>query len=348
MKKNIIHHNGNNALITQDNQTSCPITQSPDTQSDATNSELKGNHTSSLNTLNSKLTTPSSDIPSDATNSELKGNHTSSLNTLNSKLTTPSSDTQSDATNSELKGNHTSSLNTLNSKLNTHTSKLKIPRWSEEDRPREKLERLGAQALSSAELLAILIGSGSVGESAVELMKRVMADCNNNLNTLGKKTVRELTAYHGMGPAKAITILAACELGKRRQLEKAEEREDLGSATAIYNHLHPLMQDLDVEEAWVLLMNRSFKLIKRLRLSHGGLSETAVDVRLIIKEALLCNATVIALCHNHPSNNARPSTEDDRLTQRLKAACDTMRIYLADHVIITDGRYYSYNEEGRL
>ncbi len=294
MKKNIIHHNGDNALVSQDNQTSYPITQSSDIQTDATNSELKGNHTSAIITHNS----------------ELKSNHTSAII--------------------------------------THHSSLKIPRWSEEDRPREKLERLGAQALSSAELLAILIGSGSVGESAVELMKRVLADCNNNLNTLGKKTVRELTAYHGMGPAKAITILAACELGKRRQLEKAEEREDLGSATAIYNHLHPLMQDLDVEEAWVLMMNRSFKLIKRLRLSHGGLSETAVDIRLIIKEALLCNATVIALCHNHPSNNARPSTEDDRLTQRLKAACDTMRIYLADHVIITDGRYYSYNEEGRL
>ena len=301
MKKNIMHHNGDNTLVPQDNQTSCSITKSSDIQHDATNSELKGNHTSAIITHHSELTTH---------NSELKSNHTSAII--------------------------------------THNSSLKIPRWSEEDRPREKLERLGAQALSSAELLAILIGSGSVGESAVELMKRVLADCNNNLNTLGKKTVRELTAYHGMGPAKAITILAACELGKRRQLEKAEEREDLGSATAIYNHLHPLMQDLDVEEAWVLLMNRSFKLIKRLRLSHGGLSETAVDIRLIIKEALLCNATVIALCHNHPSNNARPSTEDDRLTQRLKAACDTMRIYLADHVIITDGRYYSYNEEGRL
>lgn len=179
-------------------------------------------------------------------------------------------------------------------------------------------------------------------------MKRVLGDCNNNLNTLGKRSIHELTAYNGMGPAKAITILAACELGKRRQLEKAEEREDLGSATAIYNHMHPIMQDLDVEEAWVLLMNRNFKLIKRLRISHGGLSETAVDVRIIIKEALLNNATIIALCHNHPSNNPRPSTDDDRLTQKLKAAADIMRIHMADHVIITDGRYYSYREEGRM
>lgn len=239
------------------------------------------------------------------------------------------------------KSNHTSSLITLH-------SSLKISAWAEEDRPREKLERLGSQALSNAELLAILIGSGSPRESAVDLMKRVLGDCNNNLNTLGKRSIHELTAYNGMGPAKAITILAACELGKRRQLEKAEEREDLGSATAIYNHMHPIMQDLDVEEAWVLLMNRNFKLIKRLRISHGGLSETAVDVRIIIKEALLNNATIIALCHNHPSNNPRPSTDDDRLTQKLKAAADIMRIHMADHVIITDGRYYSYREEGRM
>lgn len=224
---------------------------------------------------------------------------------------------------------------------------LRISNWAEEDRPRES-SSLGAQALSNAELLAILIGSGSPRESAVDLMKRVLGDCNNNLNTLGKRSIHELTAYNGMGPAKAITILAACELGKRRQLEKAEEREDLGSATAIYNHMHPIMQDLDVEEAWVLLMNRNFKLIKRLRISHGGLSETAVDVRIIIKEALLNNATIIALCHNHPSNNPRPSTDDDRLTQKLKAAADIMRIHMADHVIITDGRYYSYREEGRM
>ena len=189
-------------------------------------------------------------------------------------------------------------------------SKLSIANWAEEDRPREKLARLGAQALSNAELLAILIGSGSAKESAVELMKRVLADCNNNLNTLGKRTIHELTQYNGMGPAKAITILAACELGKRRQLEKAEERPDLGSATAIYNHLHPLMQDLDTEEAWILLMNQNFRLIKRERISHGGISETAVDVRVIMREALLNNATVLALAHNHPSQNTRPSKDD--------------------------------------
>jgi len=226
--------------------------------------------------------------------------------------------------------------------------KLSINMWAEEDRPREKLERLGAEALSNAELLAILIGSGSTKESAVELMKRVLNDCNNNLNTLGKRTIRELTEYNGIGSAKAISILAACELGKRRQLEKAEERQDLGSATAIYNHMHPLMQDLDTEEAWILLMNQNFRLIKKERISHGGISETAVDVRIIMREALLNNATILALCHNHPSNNTRPSSEDDKLTERVKKACCIMRIHFADHLIVTDGAYYSYREDGRL
>ena len=228
------------------------------------------------------------------------------------------------------------------------TDKLTIKQWDEADMPREKMERLGTEALSNAELLAILIGSGSHEESAVDLMKRVMNDCGNNLNTLGKKSIAELCEYEGIGPAKAITILAACELGKRRQLEKAEERLDLGSAVAIYEHMHPLMQDLDVEEAWVLLMNRNFKLIKKVRISHGGISETAVDVRVIMKHAIMNNATVIALCHNHPSNNPRPSGDDDRLTKRMKEACQLMRIFFLDHLIITDGRYYSYHEEGKI
>ena len=226
--------------------------------------------------------------------------------------------------------------------------KLTISQWAEEDRPREKLERLGPEALSNAELLAILIGSGSTQESAVDLMKRVLADYHNNLNTLGKVTIHDLCRYNGIGEAKAITILAACELGKRRQREKAEERPDLSSATAIYEYMHTHMQDLDVEEAWVLLMNQNFKLIRAERISHGGISETAVDVRVIMREAVLNNATILALCHNHPSNNLRPSAEDDRLTQRVKQACTLMRIHFLDHVIITDGAYYSYHEQGRL
>lgn len=229
--------------------------------------------------------------------------------------------------------------------------KLSINQWAEEDRPREKLMRLGAAALSNAELLAILIGSGSQDESAVDLTKRVLADCGNNLNTLGKMTIEQLTGgrYKGLGPAKAVAIIAACELGKRRQAEKAEERKQLNSALAIYEYMHPRMQDLSEEEAWVLLMNQNFKLIKSVQLSHGGITETAVErERVIMKHALLCNATVVALCHNHPSNNASPSGDDDRLTQRVKKACELMRLHFLDHLIITDGQYYSYSEEGRL
>ncbi len=227
-------------------------------------------------------------------------------------------------------------------------NKLNINEWAEEDRPREKLERLGAETLSNAELLAILIGSGSPQETAVELMKRVMNDCNNNLNTLGKKTIAELTVYNGVGPAKAITILAACELGKRRQREQAEERATLSSASAIYKLMHPVMQDFPTEEGHLLLMNNSLKLIKRVCISRGGLTETAIDVRIVLREALLANASAIALCHNHPSGNARPSSDDDRLTKLIQDACRTMRIHFIDHVIITDGSYYSYNDEGRL
>lgn len=226
--------------------------------------------------------------------------------------------------------------------------KLSINQWAEEDRPREKLMRLGASALSDAELLAILVGSGSTKEDALTLMKRILADCNNNLNSLGKMTLRQLCEYNGVGEAKAITILAACELGKRRQMESPEERPDLGTATRIYNHMHPMMQDLDVEEFWLLLMNQNYRLIKKVRISHGGITEVAVDIRIIMREAVLANATIMAVCHNHPSGSLRPSQQDNLLTNNLKSACDVMRIHFLDHVIITDGHYFSYHESGRL
>lgn len=227
-------------------------------------------------------------------------------------------------------------------------SKLNINEWAEEDRPREKLMRLGPAALSDAELLAILVGSGSTKEDAVSLMKRILADCHNNLNTLGKMTIHELCAYNGVGEAKAITILAACELGKRRQAEKPEERPDVGTATRIYNQMHPLMQDLDVEEFWLLLMNQNHRLIKQMRISHGGITEVSVDIRIIMREAVLSNATMLAVCHNHPSGSLRPSKMDDELTANLNKACQVMRIKLLDHVIVTDGKYFSYHESGRL
>lgn len=226
--------------------------------------------------------------------------------------------------------------------------KLNINQWAEDDRPREKLMRLGAEALSNAELLAILIGSGSTEESAVDLMKRVLGGCRNNLNTLGKLTIQQLCEYKGIGEAKAISILAACELGKRRQMEHPEERPDLGTATRIYNEMRPLMQDLDVEEFWLLLLNQNYRLIKKLRISHGGITEVAVDVRIVLREALLANATVLAVCHNHPSGNIRPSTNDDALTKTIQNACNVMRIRFLDHVVVADGSYYSYHEAGRL
>jgi DNA repair protein RadC len=226
------------------------------------------------------------------------------------------------------------------------SERLNINQWAEEDRPREKLERLGPQALSDAELLAILVGSGSVKEDAVSLMKRVLSDCGNNLNTLGKMTIHDLCQYNGIGPAKAITVMAACEFGKRRQQEKPEERPDLGSATRIYNHMHPVMQDLDVEEFWMLLMNQNYRLIKKLRIAHGGISEVSVDVRILIREAVLANATIMAVCHNHPSGGLRPSRADDALTKNIKQACELMRIRFLDHVIVTDGNYFSYHEQG--
>ena len=226
--------------------------------------------------------------------------------------------------------------------------KLTIANWSEDDQPREKLRDKGPEALSNAELLAILIGSGTPGTSAVELMQTVLNSCKNNLNTLGKMTIRDLCEYKGIGEAKAITILAACELGKRRQAETPEERPDLSTATKVYNYLHPTMQDLDVEEFWILLLNQNHRLIKKVRIAHGGISEVSVDVRIVVREALLSNATIVVAAHNHPSGSLKPSRQDDALTVSLKQACNLMRLHFMDHIILVDGNYYSYHEDGRL
>lgn len=223
-----------------------------------------------------------------------------------------------------------------------------ITQLKADDRPRERLARLGAAALSDAELLAILIGSGSPEENAVLLMQRLMADCGNNLNTLGKMTIDALCRYNGIGPAKAITILAACELGKRRQREEAAERPRVTASADIYTYFLDSLRDAPVEECHVLLLNHSLRVIGARCVGRGGITGTVVDVRLVLREALLAHATAIALCHNHPSGNVAPSREDDALTERLARAARTMDIRLVDHVVLTDGRYYSYNDEGRL
>lgn len=226
--------------------------------------------------------------------------------------------------------------------------KLNINQWAAEDRPREKMMQKGAEALSDAELLAILIGSGNTEESAVTLMQRVLSDCGNDLNRLGKWEVHDFSRFKGLGPAKSVSIMAALELGKRRKLQERPERATIRSSADIYELFHPLLCDLSIEEFWILLMNQASKLIDKVRISRGGIDQTTADVRTILREALLQRATQIALIHNHPSGNPRPSTDDRRLTELVQKAAHTMNIRLTDHVIITDGSYYSFCDEGLL
>lgn len=226
--------------------------------------------------------------------------------------------------------------------------KLAINRWAEADRPREKMMSKGADALSDAELLGILIGSGNTEESAVELMRRILSACDNNLNELGKWDVHRFSAFKGMGPAKSLTIMAALELGKRRKLQELKERTCIGFSKDIYDIFHPLLCDAPHEEFWILLLNQGCKVIDKVRISSGGIDGTYVDVRTILREALLQRATQIALVHNHPSGNPRPSTEDRQLTQNIQRGAEVMNIRLVDHVIVCDGKYYSFGDEGEL
>ncbi len=228
------------------------------------------------------------------------------------------------------------------------TERLTITQWAEEDRPREKMMMHGASALSNAELLAILIGSGNAEESAVELMRKILNDYHNNLNELGKTSIEELCRYKGIGSAKAISILAASELGKRRKEETIKERITILSSKDVYECFYPLMCDLPTEECWVLLLNQGSKIIDKTKISAGGLSATAVDVRCILREALLKRASAIVLCHNHPSGNIRPSKDDDLLTKHVAQASECVDIRLVDHIILTDGAFYSYADEGRI
>lgn len=228
------------------------------------------------------------------------------------------------------------------------TMRLPISRWSIKDRPTEKLQRLGTDSLTDAELLAILIGSGTQQYSAVDIAKHVMGKFNNNLNTLGKARFDEFEDIEGVGTQTACKIMAAVELGKRRQLATAELRPDMSTATRIYNYMLPKMQDLNHEEFWVLLMNQNYKLLKAERISIGGITETSADIRIIMREAVLNNATILAAVHNHPSGSLTPSRADDTLTTAIKNACSIMRMYFLDHVIVTDGAYMSYHEQGKL
>lgn len=225
---------------------------------------------------------------------------------------------------------------------------MNITDLSQDDRPREKFAAHGAATLSKAELLAILIGSGNTEENAVQLMQRVMNDCQGSLATLGNMGIDSLCRYKGMGPAKAISVLAACELGRRRMAEGMELRPQLTSSADIFAYMTPRLKGTPVEECHAILLNNHLRVVGCKLISRGGITGTVVDVRLVLREALLCNATHLALCHNHPSGNPQPSGEDDRLTQKLKAAAATMDLRLIDHIILTDEAYFSYQDEGRL
>ena len=226
--------------------------------------------------------------------------------------------------------------------------KLTIRQLAEDDRPREKMMQKGAEALSDAELIAILIGSGNKEESAVTLSQRMLSTCGGDLNQLSKWQLEEYASFKGMGPAKSLTVMAALELGRRRKLQERMERPIITSSVDIYELFHPLMADLPTEEFWVLLLNRSNRVIGKERISSGGIDQTTADVRTILREALLARATQIVVVHNHPSGNTRPSQEDRRITERIKEAGRVMSIHLTDHVIVCDGAYFSFNDQGLL
>lgn len=225
--------------------------------------------------------------------------------------------------------------------------KKSIKEWAVDDRPREKAIKNGISTLSKSELLAILVGSGNDEESAVDLMKRVLNSCGNSISELAKLSVDDLCTFRGIGPAKAITIVAACELWKRRE-EKPGEQPCITSSLDLYRYFHPILCDSPVERCYVLLLNNKNRVIDHVLIGTGGFTATVVDIRLVIREALMKRATTIALCHNHPSGSIKPSREDDKLTENLSQACRVMNIRMLDHIVITDGAYFSYNDEARL
>ena len=229
------------------------------------------------------------------------------------------------------------------------TERLSIKEWAEEDRPREKLLLKGAAALTDAELIGILIGSGSRGESAVQLAQRILHSVDNNLIALGKLSIKELTeGFKGMGEAKAVSICAALELGKRRNACDVPQLDSIRSSRDAFLLFQPILCDLPHEELWIALLSRSNKVIRKAKISQGGISESTVDIRLILKMAVESLASGMVMCHNHPSGNLQPSKQDDDLTRRVREAGKLMCVTLLDHLIISDNRYYSYADEGKL
>lgn len=220
--------------------------------------------------------------------------------------------------------------------------KLVIPEWSASDRPREKYMAKGFSSLSDAELIAIFLRSGTREETAVDLAKRIMNVSGNNLHALSVSSLKDLTGIHGVGPTKAITILAAFELAKRIRVEEVQMKQKISSPYDVMELMQTRNVNLDYEEFWVLYLNKASELIKIVNISKGGISRTIVDVRLIIGNAVKLSATSMILCHNHPSGSLRPSADDDKLTEKIREAAEVMDIQVCDHVIIGRNAYYSY------
>ncbi|MFV0572712.1 MAG: RadC family protein [Xanthomarina gelatinilytica] len=223
-----------------------------------------------------------------------------------------------------------------------------IKNWNHTDQPREKLRDKGKASLSDAELVAILIGSGSKNESAVDLSKRILASVDNNLNALGKLSLKQLMAFKGMGEAKAISIAAALELGRRRGGEALLDKKKITSSQTVFHIMQPLLGELPHEEFWIIYLNNSNKIIQKNQLSKGGITGTLVDVRLALKNALEVGATGLILVHNHPSGTLKPSEADKQLTRKLKLAGESLDIKVLDHVIITEKAYFSFADEAIL
>ncbi len=231
----------------------------------------------------------------------------------------------------------------------TDEKRLTIRDWSEDDRPREKMVSRGAVSLSDAELLAILIGSGNTDESAVELSRRILNDCHNNLNELARMSIGDMCKkFKGIGPAKAITIMAALELAKRRKMSEVLERKKVSSSQDLFELFEPILIDLQHEEFWVALLDGANKVIGVKRLTQGGMQQTVVDMKMLLKLALEKSAISVAVAHNHPSGQNYPSGDDEKITRRVKEGCSAVDIRFIDHIIIARGKYYSFADQGKV
>lgn len=225
---------------------------------------------------------------------------------------------------------------------------LSIKNWAVEDRPREKMLASGTQSLSDAELLALLIGSGTRETSAVDLARQILHLAENNLDRLGKYSIDDLKKLKGIGQARAVSIMAALELGRRRRLTEAPDSVKIGGSKDVFNEMHPVLCDLAYEEFWVLILNRSNRVVHKRKISQGGITGTVTDIRLILKLALDSLATALILCHNHPSGNLQPSDADISITRRLKESASLMDISLLDHIIIAGKNYFSFADENLI